>query len=240
VRRAVVAEWGKVWSLRAPWFCVPAAVVLTAGIAFTLANDFGYDIREHRRPATDTMPVVDALGPAIQLGQLALVALAMLVITSEYGTGVVRATFLARPRRGDVLLAKTVVATVIGFGAGLGCAVAGWSAAAADLGRHGVAGSPVAGCLRVALTVALACAFTVAVGSVLRSSAGTLTTAFVMLVGLTVLSPRVGAYTPAGASVAFISADSGQYPSWAGLIVLAGWVGAAQLAAHVLLVRRDA
>jgi ABC-2 type transport system permease protein len=240
MRRAIAAEWGKLWSLRAPWFCIPVAIALTVSVAFTLANDFEYDISQHRRPATDTLPVLDALGPAIQLGQLALVALAMLVVTSEYATGLIRATLLAQPRRGVVLLAKTVVASAVGFVGGLASAAVGWWVTAADLGAHAATGSPVAGCLRVALVVALACAFTTAVGSLLRSGAGTLTTVFVMLIGLDVTDPRFAVYTPAGSAIAFASGDSTHYPYGVGLLVLGAWVLAAHAAARILLQRRDA
>ena len=240
MRRAITAEWGKAWSLRSAWFAPPAAVVLTVVTAATLANDAVYDIEQHRRPATDTLAVLEPLGPAVQLGQLALVALAMVIVTSEYGTGLIRATFLARPRRSDVLVAKTVVATGVGLVAGLVSAAAGRLAARMVLGVHARPGTPVPDCLRLALVVGLACAFTTAAGFVLRSSVGTLTVVFVLFVGLQLLDPRVGDYTPAGAGVAFISGDATTYPSWAGAVVLAVWVVAAQVAAHVLVGRRDA
>jgi ABC-2 type transport system permease protein len=240
MRRAIAAEWGKTWSLRATWFGPPAAVLLTVIVALTLANDFVYDIAQHRRPATDRLAVLEPLGAAMQLGQLALVALAMLIVTSEYGNGVIRATFLARPCRRDVLLAKTVVAVVVGLGGGLVSAAVGWWAARLALGSHATLGAPGPDCLRLALVAGLACAFTTAVASVLRSGAGTLTVVFILLVGLQVLDPRVGAYTPAGSAVAFVARDSAQYPWWVGAIVLAGWVLGAQVTAHVLLTRRDA
>jgi len=235
MRRAIHAEWGKTWSLRSAWFAVPAAVVLTVFTAMTLANDFRYDIAHHRRPVTDTLAVLDPLGDAVQLGQLALIALAMLLVTSEYGTGVIRATFLARPRRGDVLLAKTVVGVLVGLAGGLASGVAGWVATRVVLAEYAAPGAAVPACLRIAVVGGLACALTVALASVLRSAAGTLTTAFVLLVGLQVLSPPVGDYTPATAAVKFV-ADS----SWAGLAVLTAWTVAAHVLAHILLARRDA
>jgi ABC-2 type transport system permease protein len=235
VRNAITAEWGKIWSLRSPWFCVAAAVLLTAGIAATLANDFRYDLTQGRLPGSETLPVLDPLAPAMQVGQFALVALAMLVVTSEYGTGVIRSTFLARPRRRDVLLAKTMVAAVVGFAAGLASAAAGWAVAALLLGDHAGPGEPFAACLRLAVVAMLACMFTVGAGFVLRSAAGTLTTMFVLLVGLQLIDPRFGQYLPAGAAVAFAAGDGAR-----GLCVLAAWTAAAQLAAGLLLARRDA
>jgi ABC-2 type transport system permease protein len=231
MRRAITAEWGKVWSLRSPWLCLPAALLITVAVALSLANDFVYDITQDHRPANDTMPVTGALSPAVQLGQLALVALAMLVVTSEYGTGVIRATLMARPRRAEVLLAKTAVAAVVGSVAGGVCAALGWWAADMTLGHHAEAAAPFPECLRMGVAVALACAFTVAVGFLLRSGAGTLTTAFVLLVGLTVLDERVSAYTPAAALLT---------DGWRGTAVLAGWTVAAQVAAWFSLSRRDA
>ncbi|GAA2639642.1 hypothetical protein [Paractinoplanes durhamensis] len=235
MKNAITAEWGKIWSLRSPWFCIVAAVLLTVGMAATLANDFLYDITQGRLPESETLAVLDPLTQAMQVGQFALVALAMLVVTSEYGTGVIRSTFLARPRRRDVLLAKTAVAAVAGFAAGLASAAAGWAAAALLLGDHAGPGEPVAACLRLSVVAMLACMFTVAAGFLLRSAAGTLTTMFVLLVGLQLVDPRIGQYLPAGAAVAFVAGD-GVRNLW----VLAAWTAAAQLAAGFLLARRDA
>jgi ABC-2 type transport system permease protein len=235
VRNAITAEWGKVWSLRSPWFCIVAAVVLTAGMAATLANDFRYDITQGRLPDSETLAVLDPLTQAMQVGQLALVALAMLVVTSEYGTGVIRSTFLARPRRRDVLLAKTAVAAVVGFAAGLVSAATGWAVTALLLGKYARPGKPVTPCLRLAVVAMLACMFTVAAGFLLRSAAGTLTTMFVLLVGLQLVDPRIGQYLPAGAAVAFAAGDGVR-----NLVVLAVWTVIAQIAGGLLLVRRDA
>ncbi|GAA1618991.1 hypothetical protein [Actinoplanes couchii] len=235
MRNAITAEWGKTWSLRSPWFCVVAAVLLTVGMATTLANDFRYDVAQGRLPGSATLAVLDPLTQAMQLGQLALVALAMLVVTSEYGTGMIRSTLLARPRRRDVLLAKTAVAAVAGFAAGLASAAAGWAAATLVLDDHAGTGEPVAACLRLAVIAMLACMFTVAAGFGLRSAAGTLTTMFVLLIGLQLVDPRIGQYLPAGAAAAFASGD-GVHHLW----VFAAWTAAAQLTAGFLLARRDA
>ena len=232
---AITAEWGKIWSLRSPWFCVVAAVLLTVGMAATLANDFLYDIDQRRLPESETLAVLEPLTQAMQVGQLALVASAMLAVTSEYGTGVIRSTFLARPRRRDVLLAKTAVAAVVGLVAGLASAAAGWAATALLLGDHAQPGEPVAACLRLAVVAMLACMFTVAVGFLVRSAAGTLTTMFVMLVGLQLVDARIGQYLPAGSAVAFAAGDGVRH-----LGVLAAWTAAALLAAGLLTARRDA
>ncbi|MFI1993026.1 hypothetical protein [Actinoplanes sp. NPDC020271] len=235
MRRAFAAEWGKLWSLRSPWFCVAAALLLTAGTAFTLANDFVYDISLGRVPESETLPVLDPLIQAAQLGRLTLVALAMLLVTSEYGTGVIRSTFLARPQRGEVLLAKTAVAALVGFGAGLTCAIAGWACAALALGSHAAPGDPVASCLRLAVVAAVACAFATGVAFLLRSGVGTLTTMVVLLLGLQLVDERTGVYLPAWAAEDFAAGDGVRH-----LLVLLAWTTVTWLGARLLLVRRDA
>ncbi|MFI0720777.1 ABC transporter permease subunit [Streptomyces sp. NPDC021224] len=238
---AVRAEWGKTWSLRAPWWCVASAVLLTAAVASSLGNDFVLDVRNGHHSAGAVMQVTDALGPAVQLGQLALFALAMVVVTSEYATGTIRSTLLARPQRADVLTGKTVVTGLVGLVAGAALGAAGWASTELALGSHAANTSPAAEVVaRVAVTVALGCVLTTAISSVVRSGAGALTVAFVLLVGLSVLSNPVGAYMPAGAATAFVAGDASEYPSWVGALVMLGWAAVAQTAAMVLLSRRDA
>lgn len=40
------AEWTKLWTVRATWWCLASAVVLMGCTAFLLGNDFAYDL-EH-------------------------------------------------------------------------------------------------------------------------------------------------------------------------------------------------
>lgn len=116
------AEWGKLCSLRSPWACLLAAVLLVPGTAYTLANNVTYDIDQGRAPAGLSTPPLEILGSSLQFGLAMFIAFAMLAITSEYVTGSVRSTLLAQPRRWRVLLAKTAVVTVAA--AAVGAAVA--------------------------------------------------------------------------------------------------------------------
>ena len=61
--------------------------------------------------------VLDTLA-GVWFGQLGVIALAVLAITSEYSTGLIRTTLAANPRRRTVLAAKTatVAATVLAAG----------------------------------------------------------------------------------------------------------------------------
>ena len=62
----------------------------------------------------------------MMFAQITAVVLGTLVVTSEYGTGMIRATLAATPRRGAVLAAKAVVLTGTLFVAGTVTAFAGY------------------------------------------------------------------------------------------------------------------
>src|SRR3712207_5526090 len=60
--------------------------------------------------------------------QITAIVLGTLAVTSEYGTGMIRATLAATPRRGAVLAAKALVLTATLFVAGTVTAFAGYVA----------------------------------------------------------------------------------------------------------------
>jgi ABC-2 type transport system permease protein len=197
----------------------------------------------------------------IEVGQAAVAVLAVLVISGEYSTGMIRVTLAAMPRRWTVLAAKAAVLTV---------PVAAAAASA-------VAGSLAAGRLLLASNGVAAASGIAADGPVLRAAAGAVL--YLTLVGLLALGiativrdsaaatgavlgtlyvPPVIAlflgsepawqhwierYTPTSAGLAILNTAGlrGQVISpWAGLGVLAAWAAAALLAAGVLLHVRDA
>ncbi len=69
----------------------------------------GLGYRTHTPVATAAQILNNSLGGAI-VAQLLLGALGVLMVTGEYTTGMIRATFAAVPRRGIVLAAKPAVA----------------------------------------------------------------------------------------------------------------------------------
>jgi hypothetical protein len=133
------------------------------------------------------VPILDPLGLSFKgtlVGLIAVIALGVLFITAEFRRGMmIRTTFVASPRRGRVLAAKSLVIGSVTFVAGLvGAAVAllvgghkliqnGWSAAVFPawplLSAHGL--QIVVG---TAGLFALAAVLAVAAGATLRRSAG--------------------------------------------------------------------
>src|SRR6201997_4986673 len=113
--RVIVSEWTKLHSLRSTRWSLLAAVVLTIGLpaifAAVTSSHWG-SMSPHER--ADRHPLDIALA-GINLSQLAVGVLGVLVITGEYATGMIRASFTAVPKRLPVLWAKIIVFGVVAF-----------------------------------------------------------------------------------------------------------------------------
>jgi hypothetical protein len=99
---ALRSEWTKIRSVRSTMWTLGVMLVLVIGINLLVV----VPVSNHD---TSDVPVLAPGLFGLLLGQLAIVTLGVLVITSEYGTGMIRATFTACPQRGRVLTAKAIV-----------------------------------------------------------------------------------------------------------------------------------
>ncbi|WP_067460989.1 ABC transporter permease subunit [Actinomadura macra] len=106
---ALHAEWIKLRSVRSTY--VILAVTLGLGLGVGLMGVSSTAAHWATLPAADkaAFDPVGACFEGFQYAQLALVVLGILVIGPEYGTGQIRVTFTAVPRRRTVFLAKAVV-----------------------------------------------------------------------------------------------------------------------------------
>lgn len=101
LRRAMVAEWTKFWSVRSTmWTLVATGAAVVGLCALSTGTVSPSDI-------VDDPTRRSLIG--IFLGQLIFGVLGVLVMSAEYGTGTIRATLSAVPRRPVVLGAKIVV-----------------------------------------------------------------------------------------------------------------------------------
>ncbi|WP_194906969.1 ABC transporter permease [Catenulispora rubra] len=108
------SEWIKLWSVRSTWCALYVAAVGTIGLAATYALV--------AKPGE--VEPTNALQGAV-FGQLAFGVLGVLVVSSEYTTGLIRTTFATVPRRRVVIAAKAgllfavlvVVGEVVSFAA---------------------------------------------------------------------------------------------------------------------------
>jgi len=201
----------------------------------------------------------------IEVGQAVVAVLAVLVISSEYSTGMIRVTLTAMPRRWTVLAAKAAVLTVLVLAAAV-VAVAGSLAAGRLLlagngvtAAHGFAavslthGPTVRAAAGSVLYLALVGLLTLGIATIVRDSAAAtgavLGTLYVPPVVALFLGSEpawqrwIERYTPTNAGLAILNTTGLReevISPWAGLGVLAAWAAAALLAAGVLLRLRDA
>jgi ABC-type transport system involved in multi-copper enzyme maturation permease subunit len=253
--RVARSEWTKLRSLRSTRWSLLVATVLTVGLplvfAAVLSHRWGH-LSPHER--ADRHPLDVALA-GVNVSQLAIGVLGVLVITGEYSTGMIRATFTAVPRRLPVLWAKAAVYAVVSFLLMLPAVVIAFFASQAILSRHhilqisfshaGVARSVIGG----ALYLTLIGAFALALGAIVRNTAGGIVTfAAIMFVipPLMTLLPTswnnaISQYLPSNAGRSIFSLTPGDHrlAPWPGLALFCGYIVVAMAIAAVMLVRRD-
>jgi len=204
-------------------------------------------------------------------GLIAVVVIGVMFITAEYRRGMIRTTFAASPRRGRVLAAKAVVLAAATFTAGLVAVVI-----VIPLGEHllHANGNPIPPVTTLtwlqvvvgtAALLAVSAVFGLAIGTMLRRSAGAVTAVIAGIV-LPYLLARIPGILPVGAEqwLLRVTPAAGfavqqtltQYPQvndvytpgtgyfplapWAGFAVLCAWAAVALVLALFLLRRRDA
>ncbi|HEV2592296.1 MAG TPA: hypothetical protein VGU02_10435 [Gaiellaceae bacterium] len=257
--RVAVSEWTKFRSLRS------TVCTFVIGVAATIA--FAIIPAWINAARWSTMSLQDklAFNPletsviGVSVAQLAIGVLGVLMMTSEYSTGMIRSTFIAVPKRLPVLWAKagvygtltlliTVPATLIAF----------FSAQSILHGHtlfgHGISVSIHApGVSRVvvggALYLTLIALFGLGIGAILRSTAGGIS-AFVSI--LFVIPPvlellptswndAIAPYLPSNAGQAIMQFGTPDHTlaPWTGFALFAAYTAVTVAAAAVLLWRRD-
>ncbi|MBW8487729.1 hypothetical protein [Actinomadura parmotrematis] len=202
-------------------------------------------------PADDqgVVSAVHTAAGALDAVQFVLLAVAVLAVTGEYATGTIRATLQWTPARHRVLIAKALVAVAVLAPAGIVLQAGGTAVAAVMLGRWGRldAGEAVAGALAAGAYLASAGVLMTGVAAVLRSTAATLTSAFVGLAVLPMLLSaghgpmrRVADALPSTAGRHLMHGDAHPYPPAVALLIVAAWAAAGLAAGITVLHRRDA
>jgi ABC-2 type transport system permease protein len=258
LREALHAEWTKLRTLPGTPWLLAALILLTVAVSAAATS------------ATTCLSGGCSVDPAklsltgTDLGQAVVAILAVLAISGEYSTGMIRTTMTAMPRRVTMLAAKSAVVTGLVLAAGTIAVLGSLLAGGAILPGHGftpahgypalsLGDGPV---LRAAagsvLYLALIALLSLGVATIIRDSGAAIGT----VLGLLYLSPIFAAvvssphwhsdierYAPMSAGLT-IQATTGlrslPISPWGGLGVLAAWAAAALLAGGLLLRLRDA
>jgi ABC-2 type transport system permease protein len=253
--RVVLSEWTKLHSLRSTRWSLLAATVLGIGLPLLFAavtSSHWGSMSAHER--ADRHPLDIALA-GVNVAQLANAVLGVLVITGEYSTGMIRATFTAVPRRLPVLWAKILVYAAVTFALSLPAVLIAFFASQAILTKHdllqisfshpGVARSVIGG----AVYLTLIGTFALAIGAIVRNTAGGIASfaaLFFVIPPLMNVLPAswnhtISPYLPdaAGRSIFSLTHDAHSLAPWPGFWLFLGYTAAATVIAAVLLVRRD-
>ena len=256
--QVVHAEWTKLRTLPGTIWLVIAIAVLTLAVSAAASTsvtcptaDCGQD------PGKISLTGVD-------LGQAVVAILAVLAVSGEYGTGMIRVTFAAMPRRISVLTAKAVLVAGLTLVAGAIAVLGSVLVARLVMPGHGFTaahgyrlvsladGSVFRAASGSVLYLGLIALLSLGIAVLVRESAA----AIGLVLGLLYLSPiiagvvtdphwhdRIERYAPMSAGLAIqTTRNLAAQPigPWEGLGVLGAWAGAALLIGGLVLRMRDA
>ncbi|MCB5177846.1 ABC transporter permease [Streptomyces antimicrobicus] len=250
---AVASEWTKMISVRSTVLTLGALVLLVVGIGLLAVAQTS---AENFSGTPFTAPALFGL----LVGQLGVMVLGVLTMTSEHGTGLIRTTFTAAPDRHRVLTAKYLVVGGVGFTAVAGSVTLVALAGAIvhhrpGAGRHDIPGELLDG-LAGSLYVTLLGVLALAVGALVRHSAG----GIAVMIGVVTVPPFTGAMLsmweatqPAGSTLIRYNApvalmqlfglpntDTGAIPpAWVHFALLLLVTGAAVAGSYLVVGRRD-
>jgi hypothetical protein len=246
--RVMTSEWIKLRSLRSTLLTLIAtfAMVVGPGVLFCIlqpanaqvANPAGLSLR------------------GIYLAELTVGVLGVLLVTGEYSTGMIRATICSVPRRLPVLWAKLGVFALVAFATSSAAAFISFLGGQAALSANHIAGASLsdAAVLRAVFGAGLYLTavglLAMALGFIIRNTAGAVSVLFGLLIILPVLAqalpvswfPHVYPYLPgpAGEAITQVHREGLSLAPWTGLGLLVAYAAALIALGALLLRRRDA
>jgi ABC-2 type transport system permease protein len=252
--RVTRAEWTKLRTQPSAWWSLLSAVTLVAGFGI------GYSLLLAARPPHGAAAIA-SFDPAaislsgVQLAQIAAGVLGILLITSEYATGLIRTTFAAVPRRLPVLWAKAALLTAAITAVSLPAAFAAFAGGQSILARQhlsvplsqpGVTRAVIGSALYLAAISLLG----LGLGALTRNAAGGIAALFGILYGLTLTAALLPAsiaaditkYLPAtaGQAITTVQPDPTTLQPWTGFAVLCAYAAVLLSIAAVRIRRGDA
>ncbi len=102
------SEWIKFTSVRSTMWCLGTFFLLMVGFSALFCAITVNQWAKHLEEVINFDPVTASLA-GVTMGSLAIGVLGVLMVTAEYGSGSIRSTFAAVPRRSQVLIAKVLV-----------------------------------------------------------------------------------------------------------------------------------
>jgi ABC-2 type transport system permease protein len=246
----LAAERIKLASTRSPWWCVVLALGLTTGFATLIAANIS-----ERTPASVGMSQA-----GWRFGLVVIMVMAALAVTTEYRTGTIKTTFQTVPNRTAALLAKTAIVSLVAGVVGEVAAFASWGMTKLVATNENLdlsTAAPWRAVAGVGLVYALGAVIALAVGMLLRHTAGAIALLLIYVLlaeNLVSLIPKIGddiqKWMPFTMVNGFLSADGSSGPTggstdfalgpWWSLLYFAGVAAVLLIAALFVTNRRDA
>ncbi len=251
------SEWTKLRTVRSTWWTLIAMAVVTLGVAAIAGATVSHNWHTFNVIQRATFDPTGITLKGLLFSQLIVGVLGVLVMSAEYGTGTIRSTLAATPRRGRVLAAKAALVGVLSLVAGevlsFGAFLLGQGLLLSPA-PHALLSQP--GVLRAVggggVVIGLLGLFALGIAAIIRHSAGAITT----YVGLLLVVPIILQTLPSSFSQPILKFMPFHISDVMTSVVTAGqgsslspWVGAGVLALYAvvalgiggyLLIRRDA
>jgi ABC-type transport system involved in multi-copper enzyme maturation permease subunit len=111
LRGALASEFTKIRSVRSTYWTLIALLIVSIGLDAAISGGQAAQFSNNPSNLAGFDATQTSLGAFFELGQLIIGVLGVMVITSEYSTGMIRTSLTAQPRRGVVYAAKAIVFT---------------------------------------------------------------------------------------------------------------------------------
>lgn len=250
------SEWTKLTSIRSTTWSLIFMAVVSIAISITAESVYTstwstLDASTRAEFKSDTIGLI--LQPGAQFGQVAVCVLGVLLMASEYSTGMIRASMLAAPRRTPILAAKAVVFAALTFVVAELVAFPSFFIGSAITSKHASTSITDPTTLRAVLAfgvfMSLMGLIALAIGTIVRHPAGAISVVLALqfvIPGVISLIPgslgdHLSALMPANASIMMSSGhnSSDLYSPLEAFGIILAWAAVLLTAAWFSLKRRD-
>lgn len=256
VPAVLTSEWTKIRTVSSTTWTLISAFAVTVAMSAALSavmNATFDDLSEAERLTFD--PTFISFSGTI-LGQLAMVVFGVLVVGTEYSSGMIRTSLAAVPQRATFLFSKITVAGVLALVVGMVTSFLTFFVGQALLGEYGTtigADNVLRAVVGGGLYMGLIAIFSMGVAAMLRSSMlslGILMPFFFLVSQILIAVPGakdVARFFPdqAGSKIMQVvpnalDSDDTPYGPWGGLGIMLIWVAAALIGGYLVMRKRDA
>jgi ABC-2 type transport system permease protein len=249
--RLLRAEWRKVTSIKLGWGMLLGAMALAAlGVVAQIASN---GVRGGVQLPLSAASVQKSIAASASSAYLFSIVVGIILITTEFRHFTSRPTFLIEPRRGFVIVAKMLVAAVLGIIYGIVCALMTGAIMVSWLGAKGITihwieGGVLESLLSAIVVIAIFAVVGIGLGVLVRNQItaviGALAYLFVLepLIQIIPVVKDVYPYLPGAAAGAITGAGrstSSLLEPWAGGLVLLGWGVLFAVSGWIFTIRRD-